>query len=72
MIYQPKGGGRRVKQQLKSHFLLVDFYLYLAKFQIKRAGFFLVFPAYVKFGTKIAVLHFFKDTFQQPTFLADL
>ena len=66
MIYQPKDGGRIVKQ-LKSHLLLVHIYLFLAQFQIERACFSLVFLTYVQFFTQIAVLYFL-DTFQKPTF----
>ena len=56
MISQPLGGGRRVKQQFKSHLPLVNFYLISAKFQIKRARFSLVFPTCVQFCTQILLL----------------
>ena len=70
MLYQPTCGGRRVKQKLKSQFLLVNFYFVLARFQIKRALFSLVFPTYIKFCTQIVVL--FLEPFQKPTFLSRL
>ena len=56
MISQPADGERRFKQQLKSQLLLVNFYFVLAQFQIKMDRFSLVFPTYVPFITKIAVL----------------
>ena len=58
IIYQPTDGGRIVKQQLKSQFLIVGFSFVLAQFHIKRAHFSLVFPTYFLFYTQIVVLFF--------------
>ena len=61
MLSQPIGDERRVKQKIKSNLLLGNFYSVLAQFQIKRAHFFLVFPAYVLFCTKILALYLFRQ-----------
>ena len=55
-----KNYGRRVKQQLKSQLLLVNFYFVLPQFQIKRACFSFVFPAYVQLCTHNLALYFFR------------
>ena len=70
MIAQPTPSGRRVKKQLKSHLLLVNFYFVLAKFHIKRAHFPFVFPTQVQFLTQIIVIIF--EPIQQPNVLSYL
>ena len=68
-MYQPTGGERIVKQQLKSPFILVIFNFILPQFQIKRALFSWVFPTYAFFCTKIIVL---SCAFPAADFLDDL
>ena len=57
IMYQPKGGGRIVKQQqqLKSKLLIVDFYLIFRQIGLKRAHFPLVFPTYIQLSAKLVV-----------------
>ena len=66
MMYQPTGGRRIVKQQLKSKFLLVNFYFYLAQFQIKIARFPWYFLHTLNYIHKLQ--YFLKDHIQQPNF----
>ena len=70
MIYQTKGGRRRVKQ-FDSQLIIVNFYFVLPLFQIQRIRLSLVFLIYVQFCTIIAVPHFL-EPFHQTFVLARL
>ena len=67
MIYQPTTSARIIKQQVKSHLILVHHNFFSAQFHINIAYFALVSPTYVQFCTHIVVIK--KKYIQRPMFL---